>query len=149
MQNLWPPLLSLFPIPGTAGTARPSMSIGMVTVIQRKQDLHEIAPDGVFRNGSAGALGLFDDGGEVAAAAVFHDDVEDAGIAVDVAVVIAYNVFVVEVFEDVSGEVLAYKEKRRAVKWNTNTSATICLRSLSDMRSKLSSFLANTWVGWE
>lgn len=145
MQNLWPSLLSLFPIPGTAGTTRPSVSIGMVTVIQREQDLHEIAPDGVFRNRSSGALGLFDDGGEVAAAAVFHDDVEDAGIAVDVAVVIAYNVFVVEVFEDISGGVLADLEtKRRVVKWNTNTSATICLRSLSDMRSKLSSFLANT-----
>lgn len=47
-------------------------------------------------------LCLFDDSRQVASAAVFHEDVEDAGFAVDVAVVVADDVFVVEVFEDVT-----------------------------------------------
>lgn len=42
-------------------------------------------------------LRLFDDGGEIAAAAVFHKDIKDATFSVNVSVVIAYNVFVVKV----------------------------------------------------
>lgn len=47
-------------------------------------------------------LRLFNDGGEVAASTVFHENVEDAGFTVDVAVMVADDVFVVEVFEDVT-----------------------------------------------
>ena len=73
-----------------------------MTVVESEEDLHEIVPDGVFWDRSAVSLGLFDDAGEVAAAAVFHEDVEYPGVAVDIAVVIAYDVFVMQVFEDVT-----------------------------------------------
>ena len=39
---------------------------------------------------------------EVSATAIFHDDVEDASIAVDVTVLISYNMVVV-VFQDAAG----------------------------------------------
>ena len=86
-----------------AYTTCPAVSaIGMMAVVERKEDLHEIVPDGVFGNESVMPLGLFDDGGEVAASTEFHEDVQDACIAVNVSVMIAYNVFVMEVFEDVA-----------------------------------------------
>jgi hypothetical protein len=40
-------------------------------------------------------------GGKVAAGTILHDDVEDACIAVDVPIVVAHDVVVVEIFEDV------------------------------------------------
>ena len=76
----------------------------VVAVVECEEDLHEIGPDGVFWDGAARALGLFDDGGQVAAAAVLHDNIENAGVTVDVAVMVADDVFVMEVFEDVSDE---------------------------------------------
>ena len=86
-----------------AHTTCPAVSaIGMMAVVEREEDLHEIVPDGVFGNESVMPLGLFDDGGEVAASAEFHENVQDARIAVNVSVVIAYNVFVMEVLEDVA-----------------------------------------------
>jgi hypothetical protein len=41
---------------------------------------------------------LLDDGGKIAPSAVLHDDVEDAGVAVDMAVMISNNMFMLEVF---------------------------------------------------
>ena len=79
-------------------------TVGVVTVVEGKEDLHEVIPDGIFWNESIMSLGLLYDGGEVTATAKFHKDIENARIAVDVSVMIAYNVFVMEVFEDVAGE---------------------------------------------
>jgi hypothetical protein len=132
---------------GTAPARTPPMAIRMVTMKQRMQDLIEIMPNCVFRNRPARARGLLDDGGEVAAAAVFHEDVENAGVAVDEAVVIAHDVRMVEVLEDVSAvmeERVSQMERGMFERW-THTSATICFLSRSLMRSKLSSFLANTY----
>lgn len=74
----------------------------MMTVVEGEQNLHEVVPDSVFGYGPVLALCLLDDGGEVATTAVFHEDVENARVAVDVAVVIAYNVFVVKVLQNVT-----------------------------------------------
>ena len=76
----------------------------VVAVVECEENLHEIGPDGVCWDGAARALGLFDDGRKVAADAILHDDIENAGVTVDVAVVVADDVFVVEVFEDVPGD---------------------------------------------
>ncbi len=76
-------------------------------MIESEEDLHKVVPDGIFRDRSSVSLGLLDDAREVSSATVLHEDVEDAGVAVDVAVVIAYYVFVVEVFEDVSTDVVS------------------------------------------
>lgn len=89
---------------------------------------------------------MFDDAGEVAAAAVLHDNVEDASISVDVSVVISYDVFVVQVFENISGGEEMRREIKEVVK--TYTSATICFLSRSLMRSKFISFLANIYNRW-
>ena len=100
MEDLGSPLLVLSaPAPSAACS---SGRMWVVTVVEREEDLHKVVPDGVFWDRSAVSLGLFDDAREVAAAAVFHENVEYPGIAVDVAVVISYNVFVVQVFEDVT-----------------------------------------------
>ena len=69
--------------------------------------MHKVIPDRILGNGSAGFRRSFDDGGEVAPAAVFHEDVEDAGVPVDEAVVVPHYVFVMEVFEDVTMRVFA------------------------------------------
>ena len=71
-------------------------------MVEGKENLHKVVPDGVFRYGSVLALGLLDDGGEVATTAVFHEDVEDAGVAVDIAVVVSDDVLVVQIFQDPS-----------------------------------------------
>lgn len=47
-------------------------------------------------------LGLFDHHGKVAASTIFHQNVQNSGFAVNVTVVIAYNVLVVQVFKDVT-----------------------------------------------
>ena len=74
----------------------------MMTVLQGQQYLHEIVPNGIFRYRSIVFLCLFNDAGEVTTTAVLHEDVEDASVSVDVSVVISYDVFVVQVFEDIS-----------------------------------------------
>ena len=79
----------------------------MVAVVQREQKLHEVIPDSVFRDGPALTLCLLDDRGEVAATTVLHEDVHDACLAVDVTVMIAHNMFMVEVLEDVAMRVFA------------------------------------------
>ena len=60
---------------------------------------------------------------------------------------IAYNVFVVEVLEDVpvTGVSRVAKPTRPPRPADTDTSATICLRSRSVMRSKLSSLRAKIY----
>jgi hypothetical protein len=73
-----------------------------MTMLQRQQYLHEIIPDGVFWDGSVVFLCLFDYGREVPATAVFHEDVEDTCLSVDISVMISYNVFVVKVFQNIS-----------------------------------------------
>lgn len=71
-------------------------------MLQGQQYLHEIVPNGIFRNGSVVFLCLFDDAGEVTTTAVLHKDVEDTSVSVDVPVMISYDVLVVQLFEDVS-----------------------------------------------
>ena len=78
-------------------------AVWMVTIVEGKEDLHEVVPDGIFWNESIVPLRLLDHGGEVATAAKFHEDVENTRIAVNVSVMIAYNVFVMEVLQDVAG----------------------------------------------
>lgn len=87
--------------------------------------------------------GLLDNSGKVAASAVFHENIENSSFSVDVAVMIAYNVVVMEVFEYIPA---ARVRKTKLLKCSTNTSATICFLSLSVIRSKLSSFLANIYT---
>ena len=48
------------------------------------------------------SLSVLDDRREVAAPTVFHEDIQNACISVHVSVVITYNVFVVEVLQDVA-----------------------------------------------
>ena len=59
-------------------------------------------PNGVFGYGSVLFRRLFDDGGEVATAAVLHEDVENSSVSVDVSIVVSYNVVVMKVLENVS-----------------------------------------------
>jgi len=59
-------------------------------------------PDGVFGYGSVLFRRLFDNSTKVATTAVFHDNIENSSISVDVSVVISYNVVVVKVLENVS-----------------------------------------------
>jgi hypothetical protein len=73
----------------------------MMTMHQRLQNLHKVRPDTLLGYPSPTLRRLLDDGGQVAPAAVLHEDVEDAGVAVDEAVVVPDDVFVVQVFEDV------------------------------------------------
>jgi hypothetical protein len=80
----------------------------MMTVHKRAKELHEKMPDLVLREPArlfACALGVTggspDKGGQVAAAAILHDHVEDTLVAVHMAVVVAHYVLVVQVFEDV------------------------------------------------
>ena len=59
-------------------------------------------PNRVLGNESVVFLCLLDDRGKVTTSTVFHEDVEDTGFSVNVSVVIAYNVFIFKVLEDVS-----------------------------------------------
>ena len=102
MENLCSPLLAVPLNPYATGPSMTSMWV--VTVVEGKQDLHEIIPYGVFGDKSVVSLGLLNDGGEVATSAEFHEDVQDACIAIYVSVVIAYNVFVMKILENVAGE---------------------------------------------
>ena len=139
MQNLRPLLLLLY-TPWCSPT-QATLAMWMMTIIKCKQKLHEIIPYRILWYWPPMSLRLFDDTREVAATAILHEDIQDTGLSVDVAVMISYNVVMVQVFEDVSGG----PSERTGHEGNvhTHTSATICFRSRSDMRSKLSSFLAN------
>ncbi len=72
-----------------------------MTVVEGEENLHEVVPDGVFGDRSVVSLGMLDNSAQVPAPAILHEDVEDAGVAVHMSIVIAYNVFVVEVLQDV------------------------------------------------
>lgn len=77
------------------------LPVGVMTMLQSKEYLRKVVPDCIFRNQSAGLLRLLDDAGEISSAAVFHEDVEDARIAIDMAIMVTDNMVVMEVFEDV------------------------------------------------
>lgn len=83
-------------------------------MLQGQEDLHEVIPYRVFSDRAIGFCSLLDDEGEVAATAVFHEYVKDAGVAVDEAVVVPNDVFVVEIFEDVP-KVLELDETNKAI----------------------------------
>lgn len=78
------------------------MAVGVVAMVQREEDLHEIVPNDVLRDGTILLHCLFDDGGQVSTTAVLHKNIEDTSVSINVTVVISYNVVVVQVFEDVS-----------------------------------------------
>lgn len=61
----------------------------------------KVIPDRVFSDRAVRLCSLLDDEGQVTATAVFHQDMKDAGVVVDEAVLIPNDVFVMEVFEDV------------------------------------------------
>ncbi len=85
-------------------------------MVESKKKLHKVVPYGVFWDGAAVTLSLFDDGGQIASATIFHEDVEHTGVAVDVSVVVAHNVFMLKVLEDISEflgvSVVGVKRKR-------------------------------------
>lgn len=82
--------------------------------MQRQQRLHEVVPDRVFWYGPVVLLGLFYHCREVAASAVFHQNVEDSSFAIDVAVVVAYDVLVMQILENISMDTLATMPEGRA-----------------------------------
>lgn len=69
--------------------------------MQSKKCLHEIVPYCVFGYWSVMSLCLFNDGGQVASAAIFHEDVENSSVSIYKSIMISYDVFVVEIFENV------------------------------------------------
>lgn len=101
MQNLCSsmPILPLLPT-----ASRPRVSVGVMTVVQGEQNLHKIVPDGILGYWSSMLLRLFDKRRQISTAAVFHENIEDASVAVNVAIVIANDMFMVEVLEDVSAD---------------------------------------------
>jgi len=76
--------------------------IGVMAMAQRLENLDEIVPDGVFGYWPVLFHRLIDDGGKVATAAVFHENIEDSRISVDVSVVVSYDVIMMKVLENVS-----------------------------------------------
>ena len=102
MKNLCPPLLAITTLNPYA--ASPSMtSIRVMAVVEGEQDLHEIIPYSVLGDKAVVSLGLLNDGREVATPAEFHENVQNSRIAVYVSVVIAYDMFVIEVLENIAG----------------------------------------------
>lgn len=112
-------------------------------MMQRQQRLHEIVPNRIFWYWPIVLLRLFNDVRKVASTAIFHENVEYSSIAVYVAIVIAYNVLMVEVLEDITTDAWTFIKDFTSIARCTYTSATICFLSRSLMRSKLSSFRAN------
>lgn len=117
------------------------MSIGMVTVLQRKEDLHKVVPDSFLRYGSASPLRRLDDGRQVAATTELHENIQYTLVAVDMAVMVPYDVIMMQVFQNITVQVVRRARAQPQLQ-ATHTSATICLRSRSVMRSKLSSLRA-------
>jgi uncharacterized alkaline shock family protein YloU len=109
------------------------------------ENLEEIVPDGVFGYGSVLFRCLLDNGGEVATAAVFHKDIENSSVSVDVSVVVSYNVVVMKVFENVPARRCCQSLVKIQGSVRTHTSATICFLSRSLILSKLSSLRANIY----
>ena len=97
-------------------------------------------PDCVFGYGSVQFRCLFNDGGEVAAAAVFHENIENPSVSVDISVVVSYNVTVMKMFLRVG---CCQSVVRLQALTRTHTSATTCFLYFSPILSKLSSLRAN------
>jgi hypothetical protein len=112
-------------------------------MVQRLENLEEIVPDGIFRYGAVLFRRLVDDGGKVATAAVFHENVESSSISIDVSVVVLYNVVMMKVLENVSARCRRQSVVKLQELVKTHTSATICFLSRSLILSKLSSLRAN------
>lgn len=129
--------LSAYSVPSITSA---TVAIRMMAIIQGEQDLHEVVPYCFFRYRTSESLGLLEDSREVASSTILHDDIQNAVLSINVAVMIAYNMFVMEVLEDIS--VQKHERRSKGTKYTTDTSATICFLSRSDMRSKRSSFLA-------
>jgi hypothetical protein len=77
------------------------MAVRIVTVLECEQNLHEEIPHRLLCNRPTSAARRLDDGRQVPAAAVFHNDIQDAGFAVDMSVDIAYNVVVIKILENI------------------------------------------------
>ena len=101
MKDLRPLLLPIA-VSSSDATCPPMTTVRMVTVVEGKKNLHEVVPNSVFGDKSVVSLSVLDDRREVAAPTVFHEDIQNACISVHVSVVITYNVFVVEVLQDVA-----------------------------------------------
>jgi hypothetical protein len=101
MENLRPALLPL-ELAGTPCATRAPVAACVVAMVESEEDLVEVVPNGVLCHRPVLLCGELDHGREVTAAAVLHEDVEDAGVAVYMAVVVADNVAMVEVFENVA-----------------------------------------------
>jgi len=145
MQNLNSSGAS-FRVDGAAINRRPlrwsDVIIGVMAMVQRLENLEEIVPDGVLGYWPVLFHRLIDDGRKISPAAVFHENIENSGISIDVSVMVSYNVIVMKVLENVSAQwcqsVVKLHESIR-----THTSATICFLSRSLILSKLSSLRAN------
>jgi len=114
-----------------------------MAMAQRLENLDEIVPDGVFGYWPVLFHRLIDDGGKVATAAVFHENIEDSRISVNVSVVVSYNVVMMKVLENVSARYCCQSVVKLQQLIRTHTSATICFLSRSVIFSKLSSLRAN------
>jgi hypothetical protein len=58
---------------------------------------------------------LFNDGGKVAPTTVFHKYIENSSVSIDVTIVIAYNVVMMEIFENISEK----EYFQRSLSWKT------------------------------
>ena len=67
-------------------------------MLKSQEDLHKIVPDRLFRYRSIVFRSLLNYRRQVASATILHQNVQDASIPVHVAVMISYNVIVMEVF---------------------------------------------------
>ena len=60
------------------------------------------------------SLSLLDDGREIAAAAVLHENIQDASLTINITVVVANDIVVVKVLEDVTFRL------QRSVRWKAS-----------------------------
>ena len=124
------------------------MPIRVVTITEGEQDLHEVIPYDLLGYGLVLPLRLLDYSRKVPAPTILHKNVEHAGVSVDISVVVFYDMFMLEILQDIAKMNWGPDEHEDVVRprWCAYTSATICFLSRSDIRSKYSSFLANTCV---
>ena len=92
-------------LPVTTRNTRPRITIWVVAIMQSQQDLHKVVPDGLLWYWAVMLLRLFDDRRQVSPSTIFHKNVQRACVAVNVAVVILYNMFVVEILQDIASGV--------------------------------------------
>jgi hypothetical protein len=105
-SHAWRPLVHRRLTPARGGV--PRRSVGVMAVHQCAEELHEDVPDlllvepaGRHARPFGLAGGPLDERGEVTAAAELHQNIEGTSVAVDHAVVVANDVLMMEVFEDV------------------------------------------------